>query len=102
MCRQTVKFLFKKARDEGKELEMALLEFQNTPIMGLDESPAMSRHLQSHLPRILAMLKPWIAEGVRKKLEQRQQMQKSHYDKWAKALSELKHGDIVRYQANKS
>ena len=102
---QTVKRLFKKAQDEGKDIEMGLLELRNTPITGLDESPAqllMSRHLRSQLPRVPAMLKPRIAEGVREKLKQRQQVQKSQYDKGTKPLSELKPGDTVRYQVNKS
>ena len=29
---QTIKRLFRKARDEGKDVEMALLEFRNTPL----------------------------------------------------------------------
>jgi len=102
---QTVKRLFKKAQDEGKDIEMAILEFRNTPITGLDESPAqllMSRHLRSHLPRLPAMLKPCIVEGVREKLGLRQQVQKSQYDKRTKPLSELKPGDTVRYQVNRS
>ena len=55
---QTIKHLFKKAHDENKDAEMALLEFRNTPITGLDQSPAqllMSRHLRSSLPMIVTM-----------------------------------------------
>ena len=84
---------------------MALLEFQNTPITGLDESPAqllMSRHLRSHLPRIPAMLQPTINKGVREKLEQRQQRQKCQYDKRTKPLPVLKPGDTVRHKVNRS
>jgi len=71
---------------------MALLEFQNTPITGLDESPAqlsMNRHLQSHLPRLPTMLQPCVSEGVKERLEQRQLKQKSQYDKGTKPLSDL-------------
>ena len=56
---QTIKRLFKKAQDEGKDVEMVLLEFRSTPITGLDESPAqllMSRHFRSHMPTIPTML----------------------------------------------
>ena len=37
---QTIKLLLKKAHYEGKNVVMALLEFQNTPITGLDQCPA--------------------------------------------------------------
>jgi len=100
---QIIKRLFKKAQDEGKDIEMALLEFRNTPITGIDESPTqllMSRHLQSSLPRIPAMLKPCITEGVKERLEQRQQGQKFYYDKGTKLLPDLKPGDTDRYQTS--
>ena len=102
---QTIKHLFKKSRDEGKDVEMALSEFWNTPITGLDESPAqllMSRHLRSHLPRLPAMLQPCVSEGVKEKLKQCHLRQKSQYDNGTKPLSDLKPGDTIRYQVNKS
>ena len=37
---QTVKNLFKKAKESGCDPELALLEFRNTPITGLSDSPA--------------------------------------------------------------
>ena len=37
---QTVKNLFKKAKESGHDPEMALLEFRNTPVTGLNTSPA--------------------------------------------------------------
>ena len=51
---------------------MALLELQNTPVAGLQESPAqllMSRRLRSSLPMTAAMLKPQISKGVKAALE---------------------------------
>ena len=35
-----VKNLFKKAKESGHDPEMALLEFRNTPVTGLNTSPA--------------------------------------------------------------
>jgi len=102
---QTIKRLFKKAHDEGKDEEMALLEFRNTPITGLDVSPAqllMSRHLRSGLPITVTMLQPFVNEGVREKLKQRQQQQKYRYDKQAKPLSNLQPKDVVRYQTGRT
>ena len=98
---QTIKSLFKKARDEEGDEDMALLEFRNTPITGIEASPAqllMSRRLRSSLPMTGTMLKPGVLEGTRAKLYHQQQKQKKIYDKGARPLSDLKPGDVVRYQ----
>jgi len=50
---QKIKRLFKKSWEEGKDVEMVLLEFWNTSITGLDASPAqllISWHLRSVTP----------------------------------------------------
>ena len=76
---QTVKRLFKKAHDERKDTELVLLEFRNTPITGLDESPAqllMSRHLRTQIPTIPILLKLTISEGNKERLTHRQRKQK--------------------------
>ena len=102
---QTIKRLLKKAREEGKDEMMALLEFRNTPVTGLQESPAqllMSRRLRSSLPMTAMMLKPQIGTGAKAALECRQARQKHYYDKTAKSLPELKSNDVVRYPGNKS
>ena len=56
---QSIKNLLKKAHDAGKAEELALLEFRNTPIIGLNESPArllMGQRLRSSLPMTDSML----------------------------------------------
>ena len=68
--------MLKKVHDEGKDEGLALLEFRNTPITGLDESSAhdqllMSRHLHSSVPIAVTMLQPSVSVGVREKLKQR-------------------------------
>ena len=101
---QSIKRLLKKAHDEGKAEELALLEFRNTPITGLNESPAqllMSRRLRSSLPMTDAMLQPSISKEVKRKLEQRQQRQKSFYDRGTRPLSSLQPNEVVRYQTGK-
>ena len=101
---QSIKRLLKKAHDEGKAEELALLEFRNTPITGLNESPAqllMSRRLRLSLPMTDAMLQPSISEEVKRKLEQRQQRQKRFYDRGTKPLSSLQPNEVVRYQTGK-
>ena len=77
---------------------MALLEFRNTPISGMEGSPAqllMSRRLRSSLPMTSIMSEPDIPDGVKTKLYCRQQKQKTTYDQTAKPLSDLKPGDVV-------
>ena len=101
---QSIKNLLKKAHDAGKAEELALLEFRNTPITGLNESPAqllMGRRLRSSLPMTDSMLQPSISEGVKRKLEQRQQRQKHFYDRGTKPLSSLQPNEVVRYQAGR-
>ena len=98
---QTIKHLFKKVCDEGGDKQMALLEFRNTAITGIDKSPAqllMSRRLRASLPMTGKMLEPEIPENTRVKLDHRQQKQKRSYDKATKSLPELKPGDVIRYQ----
>ena len=87
--------------DEAGDKQMALLEFRNTPITGIDKSPAqllMSRRLRASLPMTGTMLKPEVPENTRVKLDHRQQKQKRSYDKTTKLLPELKPGDVIRYQ----
>ena len=101
---QSIKRLLKKVHDEGKAEELALLEFRNTPITGLNESPAqllMSRRLRSSLPMTDAMLQPSISKEIKRKLEQRQQRQKSFYDRGTRPLSSLQPNEVVRYQTGK-
>ena len=52
---QTIKSLLKKAKEAGNDEHLAVLEFRNTLISGLSESPAqllMGRHLRSSLPML--------------------------------------------------
>ena len=102
---QSIKCLFQKARDVGTDEELALLEFRNTPITGLNESPAqllMSRHLHSALPMTSTLLQPSFVEGIKEKLEQRQQRQKDTYDKRTKPLPNLHPNETVRYQMGRT
>ena len=95
---QSIKRLYKKAHDEGKDEELALLEFRNTSITGLGPAQLlMSRCICSSLPMAVTLLQPSISEGVRQKLKQREQQQKCIYDKRTKPMSCLQPNDVVRY-----
>ena len=102
---QTIKTLLKKAKEGMKDEQLALLEFRNTPITGLQESPAqllMSRRLRSTLPMTVPMLQPHVSANTKSKLKLRQNTQKKHYDKTAKNLPTLQPDDVVRYQGKQS
>ena len=76
---QTIKNLLKKAREGRKDEQLALLEFRNTPISGLQESPAqllMSRRLRSTLPMTSPMLQPHVNANIKEQLRHRQTTQK--------------------------
>ena len=78
------KLLLKKAKEAGNDEYLALLEFWNTPISGLSESPTqllMGRHLRSSLPMLPWTLEPPNATQVKDKLVERQAGQKHYYDK---------------------
>ena len=58
---QTIKQLLKKADESEQDAFLALLEFRNSPISGMEESPAellMSRKLRTRLPPPKYLLKP--------------------------------------------
>ena len=76
---KTIKNLLRKADDAGNDPYIALLEYRNTPITGMQKSPAqllMSRMLKSKLPTTMAFLRPKVQEKVREKLDQRTAKQK--------------------------
>jgi len=58
---QTIKILYKKAIEGNTSFDLALLEYRNTPISGMNLSPAqllMSRRLRSTLPMTHSLLAP--------------------------------------------
>ena len=97
---KTVKDLLTKARKDGKDPYISLLEYRNTPIDGLG-SPAqllMDRRLHSVIPTTTAQLQPRILDPkkIRKKLQLKQEKQKSYYDQHAKHLPKLQKGDRIK------
>ena len=95
---QNLKNILKKCDYEGRDPYLALLEYRNTPITGIDYSPAqmsMSRMLRSKLPARSSLLAPQTVDG-RRQLQQRQLTHKHYYDVGSKQLSELQPGSVVR------
>ena len=96
---QIVKQLYKKAHDDGKDPELALLDYRNTPISGMPYSPAqllMSRRLRDQLPTSNTHLKPKVPVHAADALKRRQNTQKRYYDRGSKPLTNLKVGQSVR------
>ena len=62
---QTIKRLIKKAKESNTSIDLVLLEYRNTPISGMNLTPAqllMSRRLRSSLPMSQGLLKPAVCE----------------------------------------
>jgi len=97
----TVKQIFKKAQVSNTDVDLALLEFRNTIITAMSESPAqllMGKNLRSSLPMLPSQLTPPNSGTVREKPQSRQLQQKQNFDKASKTLLPLRPKDRVRYK----
>ena len=68
---QTLKGLLKKADEEGRDPYIALLDYRNTSISGLQYTPSqmlMSRLLRSKLPTKQSLLQPKVVQAHRQLL----------------------------------
>ena len=102
---QTIKNLFRKAFEHGNDPYIVLLEYRNTAISRLKESPAqllMSRVLKSKLPTSASLLKPRVLEKAQEKLKERSERQKMYYDCNTKPLPQIKEDDTVRSRKRKT
>ena len=92
---QTLKGLLQKADEEARDPYLALLEYRNTPISGLQYT--QSQMLMSRLPSKQSLLQPKVVQ-VHDDRTRRQQRQKLYYNKRASPLQKLSPGDVVRVQ----
>ena len=94
---QTLKRILKKADYENKDPYLSLLEFRNTPVSGLQYSPAqilMSKRLRSKLPCARKLLEP-CAVDITDSLSAVQSRQQYYYNRGTKPLSPFKKGEKV-------
>ena len=99
---QTVKRILSKAKADGQDLYLCLLEYRNTMIDNL-ASPAqllMGRRLRTNLPVATSQLQPKVIDPnmVKAKQNERKAHQKQNYDKGSRQLPELKKGERARVQ----
>ncbi|GFO05740.1 retrotransposable element tf2 155 kda protein type 1 [Plakobranchus ocellatus] len=101
---QTVKSLICKAVEENNDPNLALLSYKNTPIYGLEKSPAQlpfGRRLQDQVPTATKLLKPPYAD-VKQKVQARQEKQKFSYDRATRHHKNFQLDDNVRVQLGKT
>ena len=98
---KTAKKIMQKALDAHANPYLAFLDFWNTPTRGYTTSPAqrmLNRRKSTLLPMSNRLLKPEIPIGVYKSQNDNQAKQAFYYDKTAKDLKTLSHGDVVRVE----
>lgn len=96
---RATKRLMMKAKKDGSDVYLALLDYRNTPTQGLDTSPVqrlMSRRTKTLLPTTARLLQPQIPDGQHEKILSNQERQAKYYDRRARTLPDLKPGDTVR------
>ena len=96
---KTAKNILKKAADASYDAHLSLLDFRNTPSVGMDSTPAQrlfSRRTRTSLPMASHLLQPKVIPNVHQNLQQRQTKQALSFNRGAKELQPLKDGDVVR------
>ena len=104
---QTCKRLVKKAKKDRSDIQLALLDFRNTPrdsFLGSPVQRCMGRRTRTRLPVCDSLLKPQVIKTnqVTERLKEIRTKSKSYYDKQAKPLKELNPGDTIRIRKDKS
>lgn len=97
---QICKNLLKKSKKCNSDPYLAILEYRNTPIEGINLSPSqllMGRRTRTQLPVNETLLKPqYDVTKVQTALTEKQCTQKYYYDRGAKPLSQLAPGEQIR------
>ena len=96
------KDLLQKCKDSSQDINLALLEYRNTPVDQI-EAPSvllMGRELRSILPTHSNHLKPRYVspQHMKTRLRLKQQRQKRYYDQGSKPLPKLAVGEYIMMQ----
>jgi hypothetical protein len=90
---QTLKKVLKKARREGTDPNLAILELCNTPRnndLGSPAQPLFSRRTKTLLPVSDQLLKPIVVENVTTNLKNERDRQKRYYNQHTTSLPQIK------------
>ena len=96
---KSAKTIMNKSTKAGSDPLLALLEYRNTPMQGMETSPVMqpmSRRTRTRLPVLPALLKPKVDQNVHQQIMVGKAKQALSYNNGAKDLKALRKGDTVR------
>ena len=104
---QIAKNIIKKAKRDGHDLQLALLDYRNTPrdpILGSPAQRCMGRRTRTRLPTSNALLVPNNANNqtISRRLQYHRDKSKSYYDMHSKNLPRLSTHDNIRYRTGKT
>lgn len=96
--------MLKKCLADGSDVQLALLNYRNTPRSDTIKSPSerlMSRTTRSTLPTAERKLRPKVTINVYSTLKDARLKQKYYADRQSKTAPEVRVGDKVRIQKNR-
>ena len=104
---QIAKNLLKKAKREGNDWRLALLDYRNTPrdsVLGSPAQRCMGRRTRTRLPVSNKSLEPTCInpQTVTDRLKDYRNSSKYFYDKHSKGLETIEPGDSIRYKTGKT
>ncbi|KAK9752874.1 hypothetical protein QE152_g3862 [Popillia japonica] len=102
--RYVLKNILRKCATHNSDIQLALLNFRNTPRNKDLQSPnerLFSRKTRSNIPISQEKLKPKIVEEVETKLKKLRDKQNFYSNRGAKEPELLQQGDKIRYQVGK-
>ena len=95
------KKLMTKAEKDHGDLQLAILDWRNTPTDSSNKSPAQklhSRRTRTLLPTAESLLVPEVPSNIQEVIELKRQKAKFYYDRDTKTLPDLQIGHTVRMQ----
>ena len=95
----SVENVMRKSRKSKTDPYLAVLEYRNTPSLGLGTSPVqrlMSRRTRAQLPIIPQILRSVVQPGNHQQLLAKKERQVLAYNREAKDLGALRNGDTLR------